>query len=216
MFFEQIEQLEDNFVKIQAAQFDYWSHNNLSINSSFGAAREGWIKTFENLCSGLDILSANDDSDLQAGEIVIYFDNLLAAEIEIHQAFKKCVNVAEYTPKGNNEIQVIFSNGQTRSYRYFNLLPGDYIPLEVQIEIQYKKGGQKVKDADIEKDFLKSFEEKNRINLDFYPESFLDAYSGVADFVISSKREGDTSFSRDIRTVGIGNKFVLNGVSIKR
>lgn len=216
VFFAQIEDLEAKIAELQAAQFTYWQNNNMAIQASLGAAYEGWINVFGPLCTGLDIQGAMEDTTLVPGEIVIYFDNLVATEQELQEAFLRCKNVAEPTVRGDQKIQITYSNGQTREYSYFNLLPENYTPIQVQINVTYERRGLNYKDSDFVDHFTNNFNRLNRINKAFYPESYMDVtpFPGVADFVLKTKLSGDANWVEGVREIAAGNKYTIDNVVV--
>lgn len=216
VFFEQIENLEAKLVEVQAAQFDYWKNNNMAIQASLGSAYEGWQKIFAPLCTGLDIQGNMENNAIKPGEIIIYFDNLTATEKELQEAFLRCKNIAEPTVQGDKKIQITYSNGQTREYKYFNLLPDDYTPIQVQIGVKYEKRGLNYKDSDFVDHFKSNFERLNYINKAFYPESYMDMspFPGVADFVIRTKIDADADWVDGVREIAAGKKYKIESVVV--
>lgn len=217
VFFEEIEKLEAKIAELQANQFDFWKNNNMAVQASLGAAYEGWQKVFAPLCDGLDIVGAMEDSTLKPGEIVIYFDNLKAAELELKEAFLRCKNVAEPTVRGDQNVQITYSNGQSRIYNYFNLLPENYTPIHVKITVNYEKRGLNYKDSDFIEHFKKNFERLNFINKSFYPESYMDMspFPGVSDFIITTKIADDETWVAGIRSIEIGNKYKIESIEVE-
>ncbi len=217
VFFEQIEYLEAQIAQLQASQFDYWQNNNMAISASLGASYEGWQHVFGPLCDGLDIIGAMEDESLQPGQIVIYFDNLTASEQELQEAFLRCKNVAEPTVRGDQEIQITYSNGQSRIYRYFNLQPENYTPIQVKISVHYQKRGLNYKDSDFIEHFQENFQRLNYINKAFYPESYMDMspFPGVSDFTITTKLSEDETWVEGNREIEIGHKYYLEGIQVE-
>lgn len=214
VFFEEIEMLEAKFVELQASQFDYWLTHNMAVESSFGSSLEGWIRVFSPLCTGVDLIGNSEDSTLKPGEIAIYFDNLQCTNEQLVDAFLKCKNAAEPTPRGDKTVKVNYSNGQSREYKYFNLLPENYTFLQVKIKVFYEKMGLNYKDSDFVDNFKKNFSVKNRINKAFYPESYLDTFPGVADFEVYTKK-GIEEWTAGVRKIDLGNKFDIESVVVE-
>lgn len=216
VFFEQIEALEAKIAELQANQFDYWQSNHMAVQASLGASYEGWQKVFDSLCTGLDIQGNMEDHTLKPGEIVIYFDNLTATDRELQEAMLRCKNIAEPTVRGDQKIQITYSNGQTREYSYFNLLPDNYTSVQVQINVTYEKRGLNYKDSDFVQHFMANFERLNYINKAFYPESYMDMtpFPGVADFVVKTKIAEDADWVAGVREINAGNKYKIESVVV--
>lgn len=216
LFFEEIEKLEEKIALLQAHQFTYWQNHHMAIQASLGSAYEGWQKVFAPLCTGLDIQGSMENPGLKPGEIVLYFDNLTATEKELQEALLRCKNIAEPTIAGDQKVQITYSNGQTREYKYFNLRPEDYTPIQVQIHVTYEKRGLNYKDSDFIAHFKANFARLNYINKAFYPESYMDMtpFPGVADFTLKTKLAGEADWAVGTREIGPGHKYTIESVTV--
>lgn len=217
LFFDDIQSLETQIANYNIEIFEYWKDNAMSINNSLGASYEGWQAVFKPLCTGLDIATTTENSTLKSGEITIYFDNLTGSQEQVIDGFLKCKNIAEPTIGGDNTILITYSNGQTRTYSYFNLLPENYTRIDVTIGVKYKYKGENAPESMFETAFKENFKNVNRINMPFYPESYMDytPYPYVQQFVIKSKLATDATFVSGVRPIDLGNKYILGNVNVE-
>lgn len=211
-----LEEQQAQFVQAQADMFTFWQDNRMHIKGSHGASYEGFIQLFQPHTTSIHLVTMKEDTRLKnPGELSIYFDNLQIEPLPLRDLFRKAMPLACFTPLGDYTIEVNFTNANSQTYRYFNLLPSDYTALDLRIHVSYKQGLMRYSTEEIITSVREEFDHVNRIGRSFYPYAYFNhaKLPNLASMRIESLVEGST-FIGDVRKAELGQKFILQHLEV--
>lgn len=177
-----LETMDDNIVQALTNIFAYMEMSYKDIaKGSYGSSYEGWANSFRNLCTGLYIVDSTIDPSLgTAGNIALYFDDLLLDDARVQQAFLRCVwagmithHKAEATAD-KHDISLEFTASDAKTYLYHNLTPDNYTHLYLRVFTSYKRGMLTYSPTVIDASIREQFDAINRIGRGFYADSYFD------------------------------------------
>ncbi|NIZ41400.1 hypothetical protein PVA45_07765 (plasmid) [Entomospira entomophila] len=214
-----LEDQQARFVEVQASIFSFWRDHHMAVQGGMGSSYEGFIHRFRDYCTSLHLVTMHDDPRLtSAGQISIYFDHLQLQPDDplLIDLFRKSMPIAIFTPLGDHQVEVSFSGANSQTYRYFNLEPNDYTPLDLRIYPRYKAGTASYANTQIIQSVHEQFQASNRIGRGFYPNSYLDhqQFPAIDHYRIESSLADEIAFSDQVRVAKLGQKFILRTIDV--
>lgn len=221
-----LERVEGEIVALNISMGTYWYDNNMAVKNSYGSSREGWYALFADVTTGIKFINQEEDPTLILGEFRIFFDNLTLLPVagetpeqieekraKLEDKFRRCIQQASRTVADDphETIAVNYADGKQIVYKFTNLKPENYTPVDFEITIIYVDDAPESNTQDIIDDFKAAFKKLEYIGRAIYPHQIMptEKYPNIAEFRIRH-RVNEGSWSADIRPSEWGQKFIVS------